>query len=127
MIKIDDQEEVQYRQINPVWMDSTGPSRLAFMPTPKDDGKLSLDRSATITAKESFENFILLGLRSDGVYGLTPSEFAEAPNTVECFGSPLENNPHHSHADFNSLTNSKKKAKSQELRRKAIARDKLHP
>lgn len=127
MTKIDDEDEVQFRQVNPSWMEEDSPSRQAFIPTRKDDGKLSLDRSASTTAKQAYDDFRSLGLNSDGVFGITPRECAEDPNPIECFESPLENNPHHSHADFNGLTKSQKKAKSQELRRKAIARGKLHP
>lgn len=127
MTKIDDLEEVQFRQVNPSWMEKGEPSRLAFIPTKKDEGKLSLDRSASTTAKQSYDDFRALGLNSDGVFGLTPGECEESPNSVECFASPLDNNPHHSHAEFSRLSNSQKKAKSQELRRKAIMRGKLHP
>lgn len=127
MTKIDDPDELQFRQINPSWMEDDGPSRLAFIPTKKDDGKLSLDRSATTDAKNSFEDFKSLGLNSDGVFGLTPREMESEPCPVECFESPLANNRHHSHAEFTGLTNGEKKKKSQDLRRKALARGKLHP
>lgn len=126
-MKINNPVEVQFRQINPVWMEAGDPSRLAFMPTKKDVGMLSLDRSGTTTAKDSFDNFKNSGLNTDGVYGLTPSEFEESPHPIECFESPLESNPHHSHADFNGLSNSQKKLKSQELRRKALTRGRLYP
>lgn len=127
MTKIDDENEVQFRQVNPSWMEEDEPSRLAFIPTKKDEGNLSLDRSASTTAKQSYDDFRSLGLKSEGVFGVTAGEFAEAPNSVECYASPLDNNPHHSHADFNGLSNSEKKKKSQELKRKAVARGKLHP
>ena len=127
MDKIKDQDELQFRQINPSWMEEDGPSRLAFIPTRKDDGKLFLDRSASTTAKKCHDDFCALGLQSESVYGLTPRELLEGPHPVECFSSPLTHNPHHSHADFNGLTKSQMKTKSQELRRRAIARGKLHP
>lgn len=127
MTKIDDPDEVQFRQVNPSWMEEDGPSRQAFIPMRKDDGKLSLDRSASTTAKQAYDDFRSLELNSDGVFGITPCDCEEDPNPIECFESPLESNPHHSHADFNGLSKSQKKAKSQELRRKAIARGKLHP
>jgi hypothetical protein len=127
MTKIEDPDEIQFRQVNPSWMEEDGPSRLAFIPTKKDNGKLSMDRSATTDAKASFDDFGALGLKSDGVYGLTPKEFYAEPNPVTCFESPLEHNPHHSHAEFTGLSTSQTKAKSQELRRKALARGKLHP
>lgn len=127
MKKISDEDEIQFRQVNPSWMEQDGPSRLAFIPTTKDSGKLSMDRSATTSAKSSFEDFAALGLKSDGVYGLTPKEFSTDPNPVSCYESPLDHNVHHSHAEFSTLSNGQKKVKSQELRRKALARGKLHP
>ena len=127
MTKIDDPDEIQFRQINPCWFANNEPSRLAFIPTTKDEGKLSLDRSTSTTARQSFDDFRALGLNSDAVFGLTSREFAENPNDVECFASPKKNNLHHSHADFSSLSNGQKKAKSQVLRRHAIFRGKLHP
>lgn len=122
MKKIEDHDEVQFRQVNPSWVENDGPSRLAFIPTKKDDDKLSMDRSASTNAKTSFDDFRALGLNSHGVYGLTPQEFSEEPYPVECFESPLDSNPHHSHAEFNGLSRSQKKTKSQNLRRKALAR-----
>ncbi|MBT2130635.1 hypothetical protein [Aliiroseovarius lamellibrachiae] len=127
MTKIKDLTELQFRQVNPSWMEDDGPSRLAFIPTKKDGGLLSLDRSASTDAKSSFEDFEALGLRTAGTFGLTPSEFEEEPNPVSCYESPLAHNPHHSHADFNGLSNGEKKKKSQELRRKALSRGKIHP
>lgn len=126
-MKIEDETEIQFRQVNPTWLDQGEPSRLAFIPTKKDNGNLSLDRSATTTAKKACEDFKTLGLRSESVFGLTVGEFSENPTPVECFSSPLENNPHHSHADFNGLSNSEKKRKSIELRRSAIGRGRLYP
>jgi len=127
MTKIEDPDEVQFRQVNPSWIEGDQPSRLAFIPTKKDDGRLSLDRSVSTTAKQSYDDFRALGLNSAGVFGITPTDCKENPNSIECFASPLSHNPHHSHAEFNGLTSSQKKAKSQDLRRRAIARGKLHP
>lgn len=127
MTKIDDLDEVQFRQVNPSWIEDGVPTRQAFIPTRKDDGKLSLDRSASTTAKQAYDDFRSLGLSSNGVFGITPGECENEPNPIECFESPLESNPHHSHADFNRLTKSQRKTKSQDLRRKAISRGKLYP
>ena len=127
MTKIEDQSEIQFRQVNPGWMQDDGPSRLAFIPTKKDGGKLSMDRSATTDAKSSFDDFKAQGLTSGGVFGLTPQEFSAEPHSINCFESPLGHNPHHSHAEFSGLSSGQAKTKSQELRRKAIARGKLYP
>lgn len=127
MKKIEDESEIQFRQVHPSWIENDLPSRLAFIPTKKDENLLSMDRSATTTAKDSFDDFIAMGLSSGAVFGLTPQEFSEGPYVVDCYESPLPHNPHHSHADFGNMTNGEKKTKSQELRRQAISRGKLHP
>ncbi len=127
MTKIDDPNEVQFRQVNPSWMQDNAPSRQAFEPTRRDEGKLSLDRSALTTAQQAHENFTSLALKSEAVFGVTPEECADEPHPIECHESPLDNNPCHSHADFNGLSRSERKTKSQELRRFAIARGKLYP
>lgn len=127
MTKIDDPDEVQFRQVNPSWMQDDAPSRQAFEPTKKDDGKLSLDRSASTTPKKAHDDFTALGLRSQAVFGITPRECDEEPTPISCYESPLQNNPHHSHADFDGLSRGERKKKSLELRRYAIARGKLHP
>jgi len=127
MTKIDDPNEVQFRQVNPSWMQDDAPSRQAFDPTRKDEGKLSLDRSASTTAQQAYSNFTALGLRSDAVFGITPGECVDEPNSIECHESPLKNNPHHSHADFNGLSKGERKKKSLELRRYAMGRGKLYP
>lgn len=127
MTKIDDPSEVQFRQVNPNWVQDDVPTRQAFIPTTKDEGKLSLDRSASTTALQAHEDYTALDLRSEAVFGITPGECGEEPHPIECHESPLENNQHHSHADFNGLTKSQRKKKSFALLRHAIARGKLHP
>lgn len=127
MTKIDNSDEVQFRQVNPNWIQDDIPTRQAFIPTTKDEGKLSLDRSATTTAQQAHENFTALGLRSEAVFGITPGECDEQPDPINCHESPLENNPHHSHADFTDLNKGQRKKKSSDLLRHALARGKLHP
>ncbi|MGV0035488.1 MAG: hypothetical protein ACNYPE_11225 [Candidatus Azotimanducaceae bacterium WSBS_2022_MAG_OTU7] len=108
-------------------MDKGHPSRRVFSPTKKDVWCLSLDRSAAITAKQSYENYTLLGLKSAAVYGVETGEFEKQPHPIECHASPIQSNPHHSHADFNGLSKTQRKTKSTELLRIAVDRGKLHP
>lgn len=122
MTKILDLDEVQFRQINPNFIDDGIPSSQAFSPTRKDEGKLSLDRSATVSAEAAHEGFLSRGLRSEAVFGLTPEEFAQGDSPVECFESPLDDNPNHSHADFNGLSKGKIKRKAKELKVLAVRR-----
>ncbi len=127
MKKIDDPYEVQFRQAHPAWVEDGRPTRQIFLPTKKDAGQLSLDRSHSTTPEQCYSNFQSLGLASSGVFGLTPEEFSEGPHPLDCFASPAPNNPHHSHADFTGLTHGQQKAKSIMLLKHAIARGKLHP
>ena len=131
MSKINDPLEVQFRQVHPSWVDEGHPTRQAFSPSTKDNGRLSLDRSIKITAKQSYESFTALGLKSEAVYGIAASEFEEQPNPIECYASPIEEedhiNLHHSHADFSGLNKGQRKAKITDLRRVALSRGKLHP
>ncbi len=112
-------------------MDKGYPTRLAFSPSKKDAGCLSLDRSVANTAEKSYKNYTALGLKSAAVYGIEAGEFEQEPHPIECHASPIEeagqSNPHHSHADFNGLSKSQRKTKSIELRRIAVVRGKLHP
>ncbi len=85
MTRIKDKDELQYRQIHPNCMKNCMPLRVAFAPTGKDAGKLSFDRSASITAEESHDAFQARGLKSTGVHGLTPGGCSEEPNPIECF------------------------------------------
>lgn len=127
MTKINNANEVQFRQVNPNWIQDDIPTRQAFIPMTKDEGKLSLDRSATTTAQQAHADFTALGLRSEAVFGITPGECGKQPDPIECHESPLDNNQHHSHADFSDLNKGQRKKKSSDLLRHALARGKLYP
>ena len=77
--KLNDNDEVLYRQIHPGFMDENQPSSQPFSPTAKDEGKLSVDRSSKTTAESSYRLYTRNGYESAAVYGLTVGEFA---NTI---------------------------------------------
>lgn len=69
-IQLSDDDEVLFRQVRPGFMQGDSPSSQSFMPTPKDDNKLSVDRSALTTAKGSCRLYTGNGFESTAVYGL---------------------------------------------------------
>ena len=103
-IELSDDEEVLFRQVHPGFMQGDAPSSQSFMPTPKDDNKLSVDRSGLTTAKDSYRLFIGNGFESTAVYGLTVGEFRG--QDIPCIEDPLDAsegkaaNPAHALADY---------------------------
>lgn len=126
-----DGDEVLFRQVHPSFIDEGHPSSQTFTPTPKDDGKLSVDRSSLTTAADSHALFVGDGNASDAVYGLTVAEFSR--EALACVSDPLEAaekhsaNPAHAYADYTAHKASAQKAKAKRLKLKAIARGQLHP
>ncbi len=127
MNRIHDLDEVQFRQVHPDFVLKGLPSRKAFMPKKEHGWKLSMCRSASTSAKDFFHSYTKMGLKSFGVYGVTPRELAEEPNPIECFSSPSRRNPNHSHADFSGLSSKQIKLKADDMCEKAISRGRLHP
>ena len=130
-IELSDDEEVLFRQVHPRFMQGDAPSSQSFMPTPKDDNKLSVDRSALTTAKDSHGLYTGNGFESVAVYGLTVGEFRE--QEIPCIGNPLDAsdgiaaNPAHALADYEAHAPSRQKTKAKRLKQKALARGRLYP
>ncbi len=130
-IELSDDDEVLFRQVHPGFMQGDAPSSQSFMPTPKDDNKLSVDRSALTTAKDSYRLFTGNGFESTAVYGLTVGEFRG--QDIPCIEDPLEAsdgkaaNPAHALADYEAHPPSRQKTKAKRLKQKALARGRLYP
>ncbi|ASP51877.1 hypothetical protein GHK78_25355 [Sinorhizobium meliloti] len=131
-------DEILYRQIHPTFMmegqlssQPFMPTSQAFAPTPKDENKLSVDRSTITSAAESFELFKSNGHSSAAVYGVTVGEFGT--HDISCVADPLEAtnnqeaNPAHAVADYSKHGPTQQKNKAKRLKQTAIARGKLHP
>ena len=124
-----------YRQVNPSWLADGLPNSVAFGPTPKDEGKLSVDDAFLVSAEGSWRHFTeKLGLRSVGTWAVSMSDVKEAGD-LELAASPTvvpedpaKNNPAHCHVDFSQVTSKgQKKWKAQHLALKATARGCLYP
>ena len=130
-IELSDDEEVLFRQVHPRFMQDNAPSSQSFMPTPKDNNKLSVDRSALTTAKDSHGLYTGNGLESAAVYGLTVGEFRG--QDIPCIEDPLDAsdgkaaNPAHALADYEAHTPRRQKTKAKRLKQMALARGRLYP
>jgi len=122
--KLVDEDEVLYRQVHPNFFDGEQPSSQAFAPTPKDNGKLSVDRSSLTTAGKAYELYTK-NYKSIGVWGLTVGEFGA--EELDCFSDKLEDNSAHAVADYSPYSLNQQKNKAKRLKRRAIQRGLLHP
>lgn len=122
--------DLVYRQVHPSHAPDGIPSSQAFNPTPKDEGKLSVDDSRVVTAEGSWQNYTgNLGFQSAGTWAVSFEEVAAASDLVLLKApvvnpeNPLHDNPAHCLIDFNSLASKgEKKRRAQQLAIKASAR-----
>lgn len=125
-----DQDEVLFRQIHPTFYDNSHPASPQFAPTPKDEGKLSVDRSSLTTAAAAHALFTGNGFQSAAVYGLTVGEFSK--EILPCHSDPLPAesgraaNPAHAYADFTTFKVSQQKNIAKRLRNVAVKRGCLY-
>ena len=126
-----DADEVLFRQIHPSFLDNGKPSSQPFLPTTKDQDKLSVDRSSLTDAASSYALFTGAGHLSASVYGLTVGEFRV--EALACLSDPLAAvgaepaNPAHAYADYSGHSLSQQKAKAKRLKQTALARGCLYP
>lgn len=131
MTNLADAMEVLFRQIHPKFIEDGLPTSQPFRPTRKDNGRLSVDRSALTSASDSFALFIATGSTSTAVYGLTVGECGA--EKLPCSADPIESsstaaaNAAHAFVDFNDHSDGQWKNISKRLKRKAIERGQLHP
>ena len=131
-MKLSSLDELLYRQVHPSFMEDGVPSSAAFKPTPKDEGKLSLDRSSITTDEAAY---ILhtegKSLASIGVYGLLVGECEDS--SLSCYSDPLPAtellpaNPAHAYCDFTGVGASRLKILAKRLKNHAVLRGQLFP
>lgn len=117
-------DELLHRQVHPSFLEAGRPSSSAFAPSKKDAGRLSVDRSSMVSARDSFEAFTSAGFVSAGVWDVAVGECRELGLAVEHdpVKEPYEN-PAHSFVDFRPLSRSQQRSKAQLLARAAAARE----
>ena len=103
--KLEDGGESLYRQVHPSWVQDGVPASLAFKPTKKDEGMLSISLGSKVSAKDAYRHHTEdLGLASAGTWGVTVSEAAAAG--LDSFAQPLNESPAHGYIDFRELSRS---------------------
>lgn len=118
--------ELLFRQIHPNFIQNGQIGSPAFCPTPKDDNKLSVDRSSMTTPQASRQLFVSNGGKSQGVYALSVEEFQQ--ENLTCQADPIEAednklaNPAHAIADYSAHSQKEQKNKAKRLKLKAMAR-----
>lgn len=127
--KLSEKDEVLYRQIHPTFVQDGVPTSQSFVPTPKDDGKLSVDRSSLTTAESAHSHFVGKGRQSSAVYGVSVNEFGV--QTIDCFPDPIDEpedrNPSHAYANYKPFTSNDQKNKAKRIKQSALLRGRLHP
>lgn len=123
-------DDLFLRQVHPSHAPDGTPSSQAFNPTPKDDGKLSVDDAKAVNAKESWTHFTAnLGFESAGTWAVSLGEIEESgdlvlqSDPVHDSDNPTVNNPAHCLIDFNGVkSKGQRKRRAQKLAIKASAR-----
>jgi len=129
--RIDDLDEILFRQVHPQFVSGGRPASDRFRPQPKDFGKMSVDRGSLTTADEAYRLFTSNGRASGGVFGIKIEEFTE--EEILCYSDPLDAegdssaNPAHAIADFVPVPEDKWKLISKRLAIKATQRGMLFP
>jgi hypothetical protein len=118
--KLTDANEVLFRQIHPSQFLDGEPASSAFIPSSKDENKLSVDRSALTTAQQSYTTYTSNGLASVAVFGVTVGEFSG--HQIECLADPLAENKAHALADYSTHSKSAQKNIGKKLKQQAIQR-----
>jgi len=96
-------ETLLLRQVHPNFMDGAVVTSQAFMPFPRDDGKLSVYDGDQIGAADAHKHYTqTLGNQSRGVWAVTKSEADD--EGVEGAPDPLPGFPAHAKIDFGSMS-----------------------
>ena len=110
-----------YRQVNPLWVIDGEVNSQTFMPTRKDDGRLSAYDGDRITPAASWQHFTgVLGYNSAGVVAVTVAECHMQGLSVN--PDPLPEHPTHTTIDFDGLSRNRRERIADRLKRDANAR-----
>ena len=110
-----------YRQVHPSWIRDDRVASLAFQPTPKDNGRLSVYDGDQISAADAWRHYTgALGLRSDGIVAVTLAECVGLQ--LDVVADPLPAFPEHTLIDFAGLSGNQIRRVAQHLRAAAGAR-----
>jgi hypothetical protein len=128
--------DLLYRQVHPNHISEGRATSAAFNPTPKDEGKLSVDDARMVTAEASWSHFTgNLGFQSGGTWAVSLEEVGESgsleviPDPIVDLVFPNKTNQAHCAINFNLpsssgelLTKGERKRLAQRLAIHATAR-----
>jgi len=118
-------ETVLLRQVHPAFIPEGQLTSQAFMPFPKDDGKLSVYDGDQISAEASHRHYTeVLGNASDSVWGVSCAEVSSTGLTSA--PDPMSNFPSHSVIDFSAEPANQFRRLAKKLKTLALARGCLH-
>jgi hypothetical protein len=112
-------ETLLHRQIHPNFIQNGRVTSQAFVPTQKDDCKLSVYDGDLIDAEQSWKHYVSQDLSSAGVLDITVRECAAEELSV-CSSPDVFRE--HAHIDFHGLTKAEIKGKATRLTIVAFAR-----
>jgi hypothetical protein len=91
----------------------------AFNPSEAHDFMLSVDRSSISEPVDCYERHTANGLNSIGVFAILKGDFSE--ESIPTTPDPIDGNPAHTLADFNSHGLNQRKKKARRLAAKAAS------
>jgi hypothetical protein len=123
---LETRDEQLYRQVHPSWVADGVPSSLAFRPTPKDEGMLSIALASKIAPEDAYLHHTKdLGFASEGTWAVTVGEAAAAGRGS--FAQPLPDSPAHGFIDFRGLSRKHAEVAAKVLLARARERGRLYP
>jgi hypothetical protein len=113
------------RQVHPDFNPEGKLTSQAFMPFPKDEGKLSVYDGDQISAADAYKHYTeVLGYRANSVWGVSCAEVATTGLKSE--PEPSEGFPSHALIDFNGHEERDFRKLAKKLKAYAIARGCMH-
>ncbi len=126
-----DPEELLFRQVHPSWVKDGQLTSQAFKPTPKDDSRLSVSRSALTTPGQAFAHHTgRLGLAAVGTWAVTVTEVEADPVQLVAYSDPVLGpipDPAHAFIEFPAEPRKLIETKAKLLLAAARRRGRLHP
>lgn len=117
-------ETLLLRQVHPNFYPDGEVSSQAFIPFPKDDGKLSVYDGDQISAEECHRHYAEQGLQSVGVWAVSGGEVVSA--ALEYHPDPIAGNPAHAVVDFGTRGERECRKLAKRLKKFAVERGNLY-
>lgn len=129
--QLTDRDELLFRHVHPSWVRDGIPTSQAFKPTPKDEGRLSVQRGSLTTAEAAFLKHTQgLGLQADSTWAVTVGEVLDEPVPRPVFADPLlepVHDPARAFVSYEGLARKEIETKAKLLLAAARARGRQHP